>query len=110
MKGFDEWVRLSARKDELKRVGNGKWRLVESMSPREVIEDEQLGVVTIGDHQVDGFIDDVRCVKCDRPRVYYDRYDAYFCAECNLWLEGACTDHSCDYCRDRPARPLGEKE
>ena len=80
------------------------------MSPREVIEDEQLRVVTIGDRQVTGFIDDVRCLKCDRLRIYYDRYDAYFCAECNLWLERACADPSCDYCCDRPATPLGEKE
>jgi hypothetical protein len=79
------------------------------MLPRNVIADDDRGVVTIGDHEVTGFIDDVGCIKCDRPRIYYDRYDAYFCAECNLWLEGACADPGCDYCRNRPASPLGEK-
>ena len=71
-----------------------------------VIEHEDRGVVRIGDQELEGFINDARCTNCDRCRIYHDRFDAYFCAECNVWLEGACTDPGCQYCSNRPEKPL----
>jgi len=37
---------------------------------------------------------------------YYDKYDALFCPDCNVWLERACRDSLCPYCSGRPERPL----
>jgi hypothetical protein len=41
-----------------------------------VTENEERGVVIIGEHEVEGFIDDRLCPKCQQPRIYYDDYDA----------------------------------
>jgi hypothetical protein len=70
-----------------------------------IIDDKVNGVVIIDGVRVSGFVDD-RLGECLHPRIYSDRYDAYFCATEDRWLEGACSDESCDYCRDRPAHPL----
>lgn len=50
---------------------------------------------------------DDRCGACDEKLFYHAKHDSYFCASCNEWREAACcTDPSCEYCGDRPARPL----
>jgi hypothetical protein len=37
---------------------------------------------------------------------YADLYDAYFCHDCNEWLEERCKDPACEECAERPDRPL----
>jgi len=60
-----------------------------------------------GSEEIDGFPDDERrCDHCGQIRFYHDTFDAYFCAFCNRWLEGACSDPYCDYCKARPSSPL----
>ncbi|AYO31667.1 hypothetical protein D2962_14630 [Biomaibacter acetigenes] len=58
------------------------------------------------DKKIEGFISDERCKRCNKFLIHYDRYDAFFCAFCNIWTEGKCSDPSCQFCRNRPERPL----
>ena len=38
------------------------------------------------------------------PDLAYDkRYDAWFVINTGEWVEGKCSDPSCDHCKDRPA-------
>jgi hypothetical protein len=76
-------------------------------TPREpvIVEDKINDVVIIDGVRVSGFVDD-RLGECLHPRIYSHRYDAYFCAADNVWLERACGDESCEFCRDRPAKPF----
>lgn len=46
------------------------------------------------------------CVGCGAPRVYAVAFDAYLCMRCNQWVEPACDDPDCEYCRHRPEKPL----
>ena len=71
-----------------------------------VVENEAKGTVVIGDYEVEGFIDDQTCPECKEFRIYNDDYDAFFCPQCNVWLESACSDPTCDYCSKRPWKPL----
>jgi hypothetical protein len=71
-----------------------------------VVEDNEKGVVMIDGREIDGFIDDRACPECERARIYYDDYDAFFCAFCNTWLESRCSDPACEYCRGRPEKPI----
>lgn len=71
----------------------------------QIIDDRANGLVTIDGVRVWGFVDD-RPGECLHARIYSQRYDAYFCANEDRWLEGACSDRSCEYCRERPAQPL----
>ena len=32
---------------------------------------------------------------------YVDKSDAYFCVECDAWLEIKCSDPSCRFCKGR---------
>lgn len=48
-----------------------------------------------------------RCADCGAPQVFAVMFDAYLCMRCNRWLEAACDDPGCEYCRRRPATPLG---
>jgi hypothetical protein len=38
------------------------------------------------------------------------KYDAYFCKECDVWIEKQCGDDACEYCPDRPDKPSMVKE
>lgn len=38
--------------------------------------------------------------------AYSDVHDAYYCVECNEWLEAKCDDPDCEDCAERPDRPL----
>jgi hypothetical protein len=63
--------------------------------------------VRIGRYVVPGFQDTPPCRTCGRARTYHARYDAYFCARCNTWLETVCTHTAYpDPCQGRPTRPL----
>jgi len=50
--------------------------------------------------------DAVKCHSCHSTAIYQETFDAYFCAYCNLWLEKKCGDKNCDYCPNRPDKPL----
>ncbi len=71
-----------------------------------VVEDRERGVVIVGGEEIEGRVEETLCPACAEHKIYYDRYDAYFCARCNSWLESACGDPECAYCPGRPERPL----
>lgn len=49
---------------------------------------------------------DSRCPYCDRKTILqYYKYDAKFCISCNIWLNAACNDPGCPFCRNRPESP-----
>lgn len=72
----------------------------------EIQQNDEKGIVKIGDIEIDGFVMDERCSDCGNKKIYYEKYDAKFCSKENKWLEGACHDLNCEYCKDRPKRPL----
>lgn len=41
-----------------------------------------------------------------KPYPYSEKYDAYYNEETNQWLESRCDDPTCEFCVDRPTRPL----
>lgn len=67
------------------------------------------GKVLIGKTVIDGFVDTIqnkKCPECQSLRVYYEKYDAYFCPQCDVWLEPKCNDPKCQFCAIRPDKPL----
>jgi hypothetical protein len=50
------------------------------------------------------------CKKCNSQTVYSEKFDAYYCDQCNLWLEEKCIDPLCKLCKIRPIRPLKKKK
>jgi len=46
------------------------------------------------------------CKKCKTLAEYSKKFDAYFCPQCNLWLEEKCVDPLCKLCKQRPIRPI----
>jgi hypothetical protein len=46
---------------------------------------------------------------CKTKISYSVEYDAHYCAECNKWTESTCDDANCEYCVNRPDKPLEEK-
>lgn len=50
------------------------------------------------------------CKTCGKDGERNDRYDAYFCLGCNVWLESTCSDFSCEFCGSRPASPPAKKD
>ena len=71
-----------------------------------VIENDEKDVLVINGQEFEGFIDDAVCEKCSERRIYSWQYDAYFCAQCNAWIDDACSDPGCEYCADRPFKPV----
>lgn len=45
-----------------------------------------------------------RCPHCGSTGVYYEKYDAYACDECDVWIEGVGEGY-CLFCMERPERP-----
>ena len=41
---------------------------------------------------------------------YSEEHDAYYNPVTNEWLEPTCDDPTCEYCVDRPERPLIDKQ
>ena len=50
------------------------------------------------------------CPSCGEHASYSVRYDAYYCASCDIWLEPVCASPLCTYCAHRPDRPFGGGE
>jgi len=71
-----------------------------------VIEDREEGLVMVNGREIDGYIDGDNCPECFERRIYFDYYDAYFCAKCNKWLESGCSDATCERCKNRPDKPV----
>lgn len=36
---------------------------------------------------------------------YSEKYDSYYCIDCNRWIEPKCSDPNCEFCKDRPDKP-----
>jgi hypothetical protein len=47
-----------------------------------------------------------QCSVCNGRTKHNERYDAYYCPECNRWNEPACSDPTCEFCSNRPEKPL----
>ena len=45
------------------------------------------------------------CPECGGATAHNEKYDVYFCAECDVYSEERCSDHRCQFCRNRPERP-----
>jgi len=46
------------------------------------------------------------CKKCNKQTVKYsNKHDAYYCENCNKWLEKVCDDKTCKFCKGRPKTP-----
>lgn len=39
-------------------------------------------------------------------KIYSEEYDAYYDEDTNEWLEEVCGDSECEYCKNRPKRPM----
>ena len=46
------------------------------------------------------------CKRCSTCISYSEKFDAYYCERCNIWLEEKCVDPLCDVCSTRPIRPI----
>lgn len=48
----------------------------------------------------------VYCAACLEPAHHNERYDAYSCLKCRVWLEKQCGEDPCRAgCHERPERP-----
>lgn len=47
----------------------------------------------------------MKCPQCKEEGRYSESYDVVFCENCDIWLESACSDASCEFCRDRSEKP-----
>lgn len=56
--------------------------------------------------EIDGFVGTRKCKKCGTTEIYYEKYDAFFCKNCNEWLETKCKDTTCEFCSKRREKPL----
>ena len=46
-----------------------------------------------------------KCDECDTNQLYYFKYDADFCPQCNKWISKDCGDPNCYFCDGRPETP-----
>ncbi|MBD8026958.1 hypothetical protein H9636_09855 [Ureibacillus sp. Re31] len=69
------------------------------------------GVVIVNNFEIVGFVDEENnCMICEMNLIYYEDYDAYICPKCNRWTETKCSDSNCNYCINRPEKPLPNTE
>jgi hypothetical protein len=50
---------------------------------------------------------------CWKTAKRSEKFDCYYCEQCQKWLESNCKDPNCEFCKDRPEVPpkdLSEKE
>ena len=67
---------------------------------------ESNNTIKIDQEEIIGFIAKENCPKCNTKQIYYAKFDSCFCPKCNIWLETQCSDLNCNYCHNRPAKPL----
>lgn len=48
------------------------------------------------------------CEKHDTGFMYSETFDAYYCKECNTWIDTKCSDPTCTFCTTRPKTPLND--
>ena len=101
-------LRAAASEMELELHRDRYSRVLEQSQPLiEYHHDAANDRLQFGSEEIAGFPDSERqCDACGQIRFYCDKFDAYFCAFCNRWLETACSDPHCEYCKARPATPL----
>lgn len=46
--------------------------------------------------------------ECSSKKKYSEEYDCYYCESCNIWLEDECDDTGCEFCKDRPDKPVNK--
>lgn len=71
-----------------------------------IIEYNNSEKAIIDNLKIDGFVTGKKCSKCNNKLIYYKKYDSHFCANCNEWTEKSCGDPNCEFCANRPNRPL----
>ena len=42
------------------------------------------------------------CPVCNKTRLYFEKYDSYYCEDCKEWSEEPCGDEDCSFCSNRP--------
>ncbi len=52
-----------------------------------ISENVVTGMIRISGEVIPGWMDTEPCTGCGIARVYHEKYDTYFCYECNCWLE-----------------------
>lgn len=50
-----------------------------------------------------------RCKTCGFKSKYSHKYDAFYCANENKWMEKKCGSKECEFCKDRPIKPVVKK-
>lgn len=48
--------------------------------------------------------DDAGCTHAERI-AYDETFDAFYCPDCDIWLEPLCDDPTCGFCTKIPLRP-----
>ncbi|HUQ85075.1 MAG TPA: hypothetical protein VM077_02020 [Candidatus Limnocylindrales bacterium] len=94
------WIEMEGIKDDVGEV------VTTYNSLKELNISESNNIVRIGKIEVRGFIDFQKCKNCKTLRIYYEKYDRYFCPKCNIWLESKCDDPNCEVCITIPEKPL----
>ena len=47
-----------------------------------------------------------KCPSCGESKYMNYKYDAIFCLKENKWLESGCQDPECEFCNNRPDKPI----
>ena len=46
-----------------------------------------------------------KCFKCGQHPYFSQAYDAFYCRDCDIWLEEKCSDPKCEFCFGRSEKP-----
>jgi len=58
---------------------------------------------------IPGFPRAAVCESCKEVGLLDMHWDAYYCKDCNKWLESKCDDLGCSFCSGRPKTPEDRK-
>lgn len=45
------------------------------------------------------------CPHCGKRTSFNCQFDAYYCPNCDIWVEEKCDNPNCEYCSNRPDKP-----